>query len=81
VKVLAVKIVSENDGKNTHGIDGDLWVNPEPKMKAVHQRSDKKYRSKPLKRVLIPKPGSDIMRPVSIPTMYVRTMQALFVMG
>lgn len=76
-KVLAVKTVTENHGKNTPGIDGELWLNPEQKMKAVHQLSGKQYRSKPLKRVFIPKPGSDKMRPLSIPTMHDRTMQAL----
>ena len=58
-KVLAVKTVTENKGKDTPGIDGELWLNPEQKMKAAHQLSSKQYRSKPLKRVFIPKPGSD----------------------
>ena len=80
-KMLAVKTVTENDGKNTPGIDGVLWLNPEQKMKAVHQLSGKQYRSKPLKRVYIPKPGSDKMRPLSIPTIYDRTMQALYAMS
>ena len=80
-KVLATKTVTENDGKYTPGIDGELWLNPEQKMKAVYQLSDNQYQSKPLKRVYIPKPGSDKMRPLSIPTMHDRTMQALYAMG
>jgi RNA-directed DNA polymerase len=80
-KVIATKTVTENDGKNTAGIDGELWLNPEQKMEVVYQLSDNQYRSKPLKRVYIPKPGSDKKRPLSIPTMYDRTMQALYGMG
>ena len=80
-KVLAVKTVTENKGKDTPGIDGELWLNPEQKMKAAHQLSSKQYRSKPLKRVFIPKPGSDKMRPLSIPTTNDRTMQALYAMA
>ena len=80
-KALATKTVTENDGKNTPGIDGDIWPNPERKMKAVYQLSDNQYHSKPLKRVFIPKPGSVKMRPLSIPTMYDRTIQALCAMA
>ena len=35
------------------------------------------YKAKPLRRVYIPKPGSTKKRPLNIPTMYDRAMQAL----
>ena len=35
-KVLAVKRVITNKGKNTPGIDGDIWSTDEDKIQAVH---------------------------------------------
>ncbi|MBN1166875.1 MAG: group II intron reverse transcriptase/maturase [Methanospirillaceae archaeon] len=80
-KVLAVKTVTKNDGKNTPGIDGEIWLHSGDKMKAVNSLSKKRYRSKPLKRVFIPKPGTTKMRPLSIPTMFDRAVQALYALG
>src|ERR1700686_1799572 len=34
-KVLAVKRVTENKGKNTPGVDGETWSTPEAKTDAV----------------------------------------------
>jgi len=50
-------------------------------MRAALKLSDKGYRAKPLRRIYIPKPHSTKMRPLSIPTMYDRAMQALFAMA
>lgn len=35
-KLLAVKRVTENPGRNTPGVDGIVWNTPEKKMAAVH---------------------------------------------
>ncbi|KAF5427836.1 RNA-directed DNA polymerase, partial [Candidatus Methanophagaceae archaeon] len=43
--------------------------------------SDKKYKAKPLRRVYIPKHGTTKKRPLSIPTMYDRAMQALYALS
>jgi len=64
-------------GKRTAGIDGAKWITPNSKMNAALKLSDTKYKAKPLRRVYIPKPGTDKKRPLGIPTMYDRAMQAL----
>jgi RNA-directed DNA polymerase len=77
-KLLAVKNVTKNKGKRTAGIDGAKWITPNSRMNAARKLSDKKYKAKPLRRVYIPKPGKTKKRPLSIPTMYDRAMQALY---
>ena len=65
-KALAVKRVTENQGKNTPGVDGETWNTPAKKMKAVHELRQRGYRPQPLRRVYIPK-SSGKMRPLGIP--------------
>lgn len=77
-KMLAVRRVSQNKGRRTAGVDGEKWLTPEAKMNAVLRLSDKRYRAKPLRRVYIEKFGKKEKRPLSIPTMYDRVMQALY---
>ena len=80
-KLLAVKSITQNKGKRTAGIDGETWSSPEAKMKAVLSLTDKKYVAKPLRRVYIEKSGSKKKRPLGIPTMFDRAMQALYSLG
>lgn len=80
-KLLAVRIVTQTQGKRTPGIDGELWISSKDKMLAALSLSDKQYQSQPLKRIYIPKPGKDTKRPLSIPTMFDRAMQALYALG
>ena len=80
-KLLAVRRVCQNKGKRTAGVDGEKWLTPKAKMNAVLMLSDKKYRSKPLRRVYIEKYGKKEKRPLSIPTMYDRSMQALYALA
>ena len=80
-KLLAVKRVTLNRGKRTAGIDGATWITPNSKMNAALKLSDKKYKAKPLRRVYIPKPGTDKKRPLGIPTMHDRAMQALYALA
>jgi RNA-directed DNA polymerase len=81
-RILAVKRVSENKGKNTAGIDGELLNTDGKKMRYVRAlKVDlSTYRAQPLKRVEIPKKNGK-MRPLGIPTMFDRTLQALYKMA
>jgi RNA-directed DNA polymerase len=79
-KALAVKRVTENQGKNTPGVDGVIWDTPKKKMQAVHELNPRGYRPQPLRRVYIPK-SNDRLRPLGIPTMKDRAMQAWFLLA
>lgn len=80
-KLMAVRQVTTNKGKNTSGIDGEIWSTSLSKMKAVLKLTDKDYKAKPLKRVYIEKKGKKEKRPLGIPTMYDRAMQALYALA
>ena len=75
-KALAVKRVTENQGKKTPGVDRVLWRTPAAKLKAIKSLQRRGYRPLPLRRVYIPKANGKL-RPLGIPTMIDRAMQAL----
>lgn len=79
-KALAVKRVTENQGKNTPGVDKKTWSTPEAKSQALLSLSRRGYQSRPLRRVYIPKSNGK-MRPLGIPTMKDRAMQALYLLA
>ena len=76
-KALAVRTVCQNHGANTPGVDGALWLTDAEKMRAVKELDPNNYRSKPLRRVEIPKRNGK-KRPLGIPTMHDRAMQTLY---
>jgi len=76
-KLLAVKRVTSNKGKKTPGIDGVLWQGARAKWRAVFSLRRRGYKPQPLRRIYIPKKNGK-KRPLSIPTMYDRAMQALY---
>jgi RNA-directed DNA polymerase len=80
-KLLAVKQVTSNKGKSTPGIDNQLWRTPSGKLKAVLSLDPNGYKAKPLKRIYIEKKGKKKKRPLGIPTMHDRAIQALFAMA
>lgn len=80
-KALAVRKVTTNKGKNTAGVDKELWTTAASKMRAVLTLSDKNYKAKPLRRVYIEKKGKKAKRPLGIPCMYDRAMQALYALS
>jgi RNA-directed DNA polymerase len=76
-KLLAVKRMTSNKGKKTPGVDGILWKGPRAKIQATYSLQRHGYKAQPLRRIYIPKKNGK-MRPLSIPTMYDRAMQALY---
>ena len=79
-KVLAVKRVTENRGKHTPGVDGEIWKTPKAKSKAVASLKRRGYKPLPLRRIHIPKKNGKT-RPLGIPTMKDRAMQALYLLA
>lgn len=79
-KALAVKRVTENQGKKTAGVDGELWDTPQIKVATIAQLKKQRYRPLPLRRVYIPKSNGK-ERPLGIPTMRDRAMQALYLLA
>ena len=76
-KALAVKRVTENNGKKTAGVDHELWTTPKRKYEAIGELKRRGYKPTPLKRIYIPKKNGK-KRPLSIPTMRDRAMQTLY---
>jgi RNA-directed DNA polymerase len=79
-KALAVKRVTENQGKRTAGVDRELWETPKQKFAAIVRLKALGYRPKALRRVNIPKPNGK-MRPLGIPCMIDRAQQALHLLA
>lgn len=79
-KALAVKRVTENQGKRTPGVDSVSWTTPAARLKAIGSLRSRGYRPLPLRRVYIPKANGK-QRPLGIPTMKDRAMQALYLLA
>ncbi len=79
-KALAVRRVTENQGKRTPGIDGVTWDTPGKKALAIPALRQRGYRPHALRRTYIPKANGK-MRPLGIPTMHDRAMQALYLLA
>jgi RNA-directed DNA polymerase len=76
-KVLAVKRVTENQGKRTPGVDGKTWKTPQEKAMAIQMLRQRGYHPKPLRRIYLPKSNGG-KRPLSIPCMSPRDAQRAF---
>lgn len=80
-KLLAVKRVTQNSGAKTPGIDGVLWKTPKQKIEAVELLQRRRYKPLlSLRRIYIPKKSGG-RRPLSIPPMKCRAMQALHLLA
>ncbi|MGO4809510.1 group II intron reverse transcriptase/maturase [Cupriavidus sp. 2MCAB6] len=79
-KASAVRRVTENQGARTVGVDREQWNSPEVRWEAIGRLKRRGYRPKPLRRVFIPKSNGK-ERPLGIPTMLDRAMQALYLLA
>ena len=79
-KLWAVRRVVTNKGKNTAGVDRIIWKTPQQKVNAVKALRQRGYRPLPLRRIYIPKSNGK-QRPLGIPTMKDRSMQALYALA
>ncbi|WP_366514290.1 group II intron reverse transcriptase/maturase [Moorena sp. SIO3I6] len=76
-KMLAVrKVTQQNKGKKTAGIDGRKALTGKQRLKLAENLRVYK-RPQPTRRVWIEKPGRKEKRPLGIPTIYDRALQAL----
>jgi len=76
-KCIAVRrVTQDNQGKNTAGVDGVKALTPKQRINLVGKLklTNKAY---PTRRVNIPKPGTTETRPLGIPTINDRALQAL----
>jgi RNA-directed DNA polymerase len=79
-RAMAILRVVSNSGAKTPGVDGVIWKTPEAKTAAFSQLRRHGYRPLPLRRVYIPK-NNGRRRPLGLPAMKCRGMQALYLLG
>jgi RNA-directed DNA polymerase len=76
-KCIAVRrVTQDNQGKNTAGVDGVKALTPKQRTNLVGKLK-LTGKAKPTRRVNIPKPGTTETRPLGIPTINDRALQAL----
>ena len=78
-KLLAIRqVTQENQGQHTPGVDGQVYDTPEARTALSQEKlSLQNYRPQPVRRVYIPKADGKKMRPLGIPTVKDRVMQAI----
>ncbi len=79
-KLIAVKRVTQNKGAKTPGVDKIIWQTARKKLQAAKSLKRKGYQTLPLRRIYIPKKNGS-QRPLSIPSMKCRAMQALHLLA
>ncbi|MEH2424875.1 MAG: group II intron reverse transcriptase/maturase [Nostoc sp.] len=76
-RALAVRrVTQDNQGKKTAGVDGVKSLTPKQRLELT-QKLNLGTKVSPTRRVWIPKPGTEEKRPLGIPTMKDRALQAL----
>ena len=79
-KCIAVKRVTNSKGAKTPGIDGVVWRTDLQKTQAISKLKRRSYKPQPLRRIYIPKKTGKV-RPISMPVMVDRAMQALYLIA
>lgn len=85
-QALAIRKIVTNKGGKTPGTDNIVWNNPKHYWNAILElanivKNPETYKAQPLKRVFIPKGNTNQMRPLGIPTMIDRAVQAIYHFG
>jgi RNA-directed DNA polymerase len=76
-RALAVRrVTQDNLGKKTAGVDGLKSLTPKQRLALIGEL-ELGSKGQPTRRVWIPKPGTDEKRPLGIPTIKDRALQAL----
>jgi RNA-directed DNA polymerase len=76
-RALAVRrVTQDNQGKKTAGVDGVKSLTPKQRLELTGNLN-LSTKVSPTRRVWIPKPGTEEKRPLGIPTMKDRALQAL----
>lgn len=79
-KIVAVERVLGNKGSKTPGVDGETWLTPEKKARGIASIQMRGYHPQPLRRIYILKKNGR-KRPLGIPTMRDRVMQAIHLLS
>jgi len=80
-RALSVRrVTQDNQGKKTAGVDGIKALTPKQRFALINKLL-LSNKVKPTRRVWIPKPGTEEKRPLGIPTMHDRALQALIKLG
>jgi len=79
-KLLAVRRVTTNRGAKTPGVDNVVWRTNRQKLQAADNLQRRGYKPKPLRRIYLLKKNGKL-RPLSIPTLHDRAMQALYALA
>lgn len=85
-RAIAIRNVVTSSGAKTSGVDKITWTTPEQRMKAIEllgniTKNPNTYKSSPLKRIMISKANSTELRPLGIPTMLDRAVQAVYLLA
>jgi RNA-directed DNA polymerase len=79
-KLLAIKRVTTNKGHRTPGVDKKVWRTDRQKLAAISLLTRRGYKPQPLRRIYIRKKNGK-WRPLSIPTILDRAVQALYMLA
>ncbi len=81
-RLVAVQRVTSRKNIRTPGIDGKFWSSDKDKYMAVSNMDYRYYKPRPFKRVYVPKDhDKSKKRPLSIPVIFDRAMQGLFLIA
>jgi len=79
-KLLSILRVITNKGGKTAGVDKVVWNKKDDFATLAQSLTPRGYKPQPLRRIYIPKRNGKL-RPLGIPTMKDRAMQALYLLG